>query len=229
MIGVIGGLGPMATAKFMELVINNTKATCDQDNVDMLICQYGSIPDRTAFILKESKENPVFKMIEAAKLLEREKVNYIVIPCNTASYFYEEIQKNVNIPVVNIVKETINECKKKNFKKIGLLATNGTINSKIYENYGKDFELFIPSEKIQKEVMSIIYDDVKQNKIPDREKFLNIIKYFKENNCDGIIGGCTEISVALDELKINLEEEHIVDSLLVLAKKTILLANKKIK
>ena len=77
--------------------------------------------------------------------------------------------------------------------------------------------------------MSIIYDDVKQNKIPDREKFLNIIKYFIDNNCDGIIGGCTEISVALDELKINLEEEHIVDSLLVLAKKTILLANKKIK
>lgn len=229
MIGVIGGLGPMATAKFMELVINNTKATCDQDNVDMLVCQYGSIPDRTAFILKESNENPLFKMIDAAKLLEREKVNYIVIPCNTASYFYEEIQKNVNIPVINIVEETINVCKEKKYKKIGLMATNGTINSKIYEKYGNDIEFFIPNEKVQKKVMSIIYDDVKQNKIPDKEEFLSIINYFKENNCDGVIGGCTEISVALNELKIDLKNENIVDSLLVLAKKTILLANKKLK
>ena len=229
MIGVIGGLGPMATTKFMELVINNTKATCDQDNVDMLVCQFGSIPDRTAFILKENKENPVFKMIDAAKLLEREKVNYIVIPCNTASYFYDEIQKNVNISVINIVEETINVCREKKYKKIGLMATNGTINSKIYEKYGKDIEFFIPNKKVQEKVMSIIYDDVKQNKIPDKEEFLSIINYFKENNCDGIIGGCTEISVILDELKIDLENENIVDSLLVLAKKTILLANKKIK
>jgi aspartate racemase len=229
MIGVIGGLGPMATTKFMELVINNTKATCDQDNVDMLVCQFGSIPDRTAFILKENNENPVFKMIDAAKLLEREKVNYIVIPCNTASYFYDEIQKNVNISVINIVEETINVCREKKYKKIGLMATNGTINSKIYEKYGKDIEFFIPNKKVQEKVMSIIYDDVKQNKIPDKEEFLSIINYFKENNCDGIIGGCTEISVILDELKIDLENENIVDSLLVLAKKTILLANKKIK
>ncbi len=229
MIGVIGGLGPMATAKFMELVINNTYAKCDQDNVDMLVCQYGSIPDRTAFILKESSDDPVFKMVEAAKLLEREKVDYIVIPCNTATYFYDEIQKSVNVPVVNIVKETINVCKEKKYKKIGLMATNGTIKSGIYEEYGDNIEFFIPDGDIQKRVMSIIYDDIKQNKIPNKEEFLSIINYFKENNCDGIIGGCTEISVALDELKIDLDKENIVDSLLVLAKKTILLAGKKIK
>ena len=143
LVGVIGGLGPMATAKFMEIVINNTEATCDQENVDMLICQYSSIPDRTAYILNDSKTNPVYEMIEAAKLLENNNVLFIVMPCNTATYFYDEVAKSVNIPILNIVKETVNNVIDRGIKKVGLMATDGTIQSGVYDKYAEDkLEIF---------------------------------------------------------------------------------------
>ena len=230
LVGVIGGLGPMATAKFMEIVINNTEATCDQENVDMLICQYSSIPDRTAYILDDSKNNPVYEMIEAAKLLENNNVLFIVMPCNTATYFYDEVAKSVNIPILNIVKETVNNVIDRGIKKVGLMATDGTIQSGVYDKYAEDkLEIFKPNEEIQKKIMSIIYDEVKQNKIPSKEELMNIIKYFKDNNCEAVIAGCTELSVAFNQLGIDLDKENIVDSLTVLAKKTIILAGKNIK
>lgn len=227
-VGVIGGLGPMATAKFLEIVINNTDAKCDQDNVDMIVCQYSSIPDRTAYILGKSLENPAKKMIEAAKFLESSGVSFIVMPCNTATYFYEEIKSNINMEFINIVNETVEYCVNKKYKKVGLIATDGTIKSGVYKkNVNGLFELFLPCDEVQKNVMSIIYNDIKKNKIPNKEKFMSIINYFKTNGCDAIIAGCTEISVALNQLEI--VDEFIVDSLSVLAKKTIIKAGKKLK
>ena len=226
LVGVIGGLGPSATAYFMKLIIDLTKANCDQDNVDMLVCQYSSIPDRTSYILEKSTSNPAHKMIEAAKLLEREKCKFIVIPCNTASYFYDEIIKNVNTEVLNIAEVTSKRVLEKDPKKVGIMATDGTIISGVYDKYLNNL-LFKPNQEIQNEIMSIIYDDVKRNQTPSKERFSKIINYFKENNCDYIITGCTELSVALIELNIN--EDFIIDSLTVLAKETILKAGKQLK
>lgn len=225
-VGVIGGLGPMATVKFMEFVIKHTKALKDQDNVDMLVCQYGTIPDRTAYILNKSTENPLPLMLKAARQLDNENVDFIVIPCNTATYFYDEIVQEINIPVVNVVAETISEVRKSGYKKVGIMATDGTIKTKIYEQNNSDFAIFYPDEIIQKEIMSIIYDEIKQNKFPDQKRFSSVLAYFKENGCDAVISACTEISVALDELNIDLESNHILDSLQILAKVTIERAGK---
>lgn len=228
-VGVIGGMGPMATAKFMELVINNTKASSDQDNVDMLVCQYSSIPDRTSYILdSDNSIDPAPKMIEAAKLLERENCEFLVMPCNTATFFYNKVQNEVNIPLINIAEETVKCCLEKGAKKIGLMATDGTIKAGVYEQYtnGK-CELFVPDEVMQKRIMSIIYNEVKQNIIPDKDNFLEVVKYFRDNNCDVIVMGCTELSVAIEQLDIN--EDYIVDSLTVLAKLTITKAGKLLK
>jgi len=226
-VGVIGGMGPMATAKFMEIVINNTKANSDQDNVDMLICNYASTPDRTSYILGKSKKDPSKEMIKAAKSLERDNCAFLVMPCNTATYFYDKIKSNINIPLLNIAEETVNYCLKKKAKKIGLMATDGTIKAGVYSQYIKDAELFLPSTSVQKQVMDIIYKEVKQNKIPNKDNFIDVINYFKSNGCDLIIMGCTELSVALEQLDI--KDDSIVDSLTVLARLTILKAGKKLK
>ena len=218
----------MATAKFMELVINNTKALCDQDNVDMLICQYASIPDRTNYILDNNNESPAEKMIEAAKLLERENCDFLVMPCNTATYFYNNIASNISIPLLNIAEETVKKCFSNGAKKIGLMATSGTLKAKVYEEYiPSDCELFIPDDNMQNKIMDIIYKEVKQNIIPDKDNFLRVIDYFKDNNCDVIVMGCTELSVAIEQLDIN--DDKIVDSLTVLAKLTIEKAGKLLK
>ena len=227
LIGVIGGLGPKATTYFMNLVIDNTVSSSDQDNVDMLVCQYSSIPDRTSYIVGNSSESPVPKMIDCAKLLEKEGCKYIVIPCNTASYFFDEIQNNVNVEVINILKETSNVALNSNCTKIGLMATDGTICSKAYHKFINEDMLFIPSDEIQKKIMAIIYDKIKKNVMISKEEFHEIIDYFKQNGCDKIILGCTELSVAYKNLELN--DDMIIDSLTVLARKTVEISGKKLK
>ena len=227
LIGVIGGLGPKATTYFMNLVIDNTVSSSDQDNVDMLVCQYSSIPDRTSYIVGNSSESPVPKMIDCAKLLEKEGCKYIVIPCNTASYFFDEIQNNVKVEIINILKETSNVALSSNCTKIGLMATDGTINSRAYHKFINEDKLFIPSDEIQKKIMTIIYDKIKKNVMISKEEFYEIIDYFKQNGCDKIILGCTELSVAYKNLELN--DEMIIDSLTVLARRSVEISGKELK
>lgn len=227
LIGVIGGLGPKATTYFMNLVIDNTVSSCDQDNVDMLVCQYSSIPDRTSYIVGNSSESPVPKMIECAKLLEKEGCKYIVIPCNTASYFFDEIQNNVKVEVINILKETSNVALNSNCTKIGLMATDGTVKSKAYHKFINEDMLFIPNDEIQKKIMAIIYNKIKKNVMISKEEFYEIIDYFQKNGCDKIILGCTELSVAYKNLELN--DSMIIDSLTVLARKAVEISGKELK
>ena len=228
LVGVVGGMGPMATAKFMELVINHTKAETDQDNVDMLICQYSSTPDRTSYILGKNTDDPSVAMIKAAQLLESEHCDFLVMPCNTATYFYDKIVKEISVPFINIAEETVKYCIDKGAKKIGLMATDGTICARVYDQYVPiNVELFKPDDVTQKRIMDIIYKEVKQNMIPNKENFLEVVQYFKNNGCDTIIMGCTELSVALEQLDI--DDPMIVDSLTVLAKMTIVKAGKVLK
>jgi aspartate racemase len=109
-LGVLGGLGPMATAYFYEMITDHTKAEKDQDHIDMVISSRVTTPDRTAYIMGESKENPLVYMTEDAVRLERYGADAIVIPCNTAHYFYEQIAENCDVPIINIIKETVDFC-----------------------------------------------------------------------------------------------------------------------
>lgn len=227
LIGVIGGLGPKATTYFMDLVIDNTVSESDQDNVDMLICQYSSIPDRTSFILGKSNESPVPEMVDCAKILDREGCKYIVIPCNTASYFFDEVQKEVSAKVINILEETSEVVLRHNPKRIGLMATDGTIKSGAYHKFINNDLLFVPNEMYQAKVMNIIYDKVKKNKDVSLKEFDEILNYFRENGCEKIILGCTELSVVYSYLKINYSD--VVDSLTVLARKTVEVSGKNLK
>lgn len=106
-LGVLGGVGPLATIYFADLVVKMTDAKTDQEHISMVILNHGAIPDRTDYILDHSKPNPLPVMIADAKKLQAAGCDYIVIPCNTAHYFYDEIQKNVDIPIINIIEETV--------------------------------------------------------------------------------------------------------------------------
>ena len=96
-LGIIGGLGPMATAYFMELLINMTDAKCDQDHLEMIIYNCPSIPDRTAYILGKSNANPVVPIIKIGKKLKEQNVDCISIPCITAHYFHDEIEEKTGL------------------------------------------------------------------------------------------------------------------------------------
>lgn len=228
-VGVIGGLGPMATVYFYDMVVRLTDANCDQEHIDMIIANRATTPDRTDYIIGKSPENPAESFIRDAKKLEQYGVDFLVIPCNTAHYFYDDVQNSVKIPIVNIIEETVKEAKGKGHKKVGILGTVGTIQTNLYQNmckkYGIDF-LEIDAHR-QQDIMHIIYNEIKSGKSASMDKFNNVISYLKENDCDGAILGCTELSILREDNK--LYDSFYTDSLNVLVRRTIANCGKKVK
>lgn len=230
-LGILGGVGPLATAYFMEMIIKMTDADRDQDHISMIVTNHPSIPDRTDYIFDKSKPNPLPVMIEDAKKLENAGSDYIVIPCNTAHFFYDEIQKCVKIPVLNIIEETVKYAKNtfKDTKQIGILGTKGTLASGSYRKVCEKYNIKYaqPDENAQNELMEIIYGQIKAGKKPDFEGFMRIVEGMKNDGCDAVILGCTELSVIKHDFDIN--RKDIIDSMEVLAKSAILKCDKKIK
>lgn len=223
-IGIIGGMGPLATAIFLKKVIDVRNAKKDQDNIPLTIINDTTVPDRTAYLLGESKESPFPHLLSDLKDLEMLGCKYAAMICNTSHSFYDELRNSTTLDIVNMPKITLEEVSKRGYSKPGLMATEGTIKTKVYEkfnDYGLD--IVLPSADIQKVVNSLIYNYVKKNIPVPKEKFANILDYFKNIGCDSIILGCTELSAIIDDLKI--DENYIIDSTTELAKKIINIYN----
>lgn len=215
-LGVIGGLGPIATAYFYELVSLMTEAYIDQDHIDINIISRPSIPDRTDYILGRSTESPLPYLIEAGRVLTTIGSEYIAIPCITAHYFHEELSKNIQTPIIHIILETVKYLKNHNVKRAGILATEGTIESRLFQNEleKNNIEPIIPSTHGQSLVTSLIYKNVKAG-IPVRmEQFREVTDELKSGGADTIILGCTELSMIKRENKIG---PGFIDAMEVLA------------
>ena len=171
-VGIIGGMGPAATALLFRKMIDYTDAKTDADHMHILIDNRPSIPDRTTAILN-GDDTPVKKICESGKQLEKMGAELIAIPCNTSHYFYSYIQEQLDVPVINMLEETAKECKKMGLNSVGVLATTGTKNTGIYEKALKayDIETIYPDEEEQTVLMSLIYDYVKAGKEADCRMF----------------------------------------------------------
>ena len=226
-LGVIGGLGPMATAYFMELIIKMTKADTDQEHLEMIIYNCPQIPDRTAFILGKSKENPLPRIIELGQRLEKQQVECIAIPCITAHYFHEEISKEISAEVIHGIRECGKLLQEAGAEKIGIMATDGTIESRIFQEELEKMgmEVVIPDQAHQKMVMSLIYDDVKAGKAPNMDNFQKVGNYLKERGTQVIILGCTELSIIKKDNEIG---SGYLDAMEALARASILSCGKKV-
>lgn len=222
-VGVIGGVGPMATVYYMQRVIEMTKAGCDQEHINMLVFNDCDIPDRTAFITEKSPDNPLPVMVEDAKRLEAAGCEFVVIPCNTAHYFYDELEQAVEIPVVNIVEETIRYAKARvqDLSCVGIMATTGTIVTGTYQKYAEraGLSFAVPDENEQNLLMQIIYDGVKAGKPVPRADFDRVANHLRAKGAQCLILGCTELSVLKRDLPIN--DPDVLDSIDVLASETV--------
>ena len=225
LLGVLGGLGPMSTVYFCELLVAHTAAACDSDHIDMLISSRASTPDRTAFILGQSDRDPLPVMIEEAERLIRAGADLLVIPCNTAHYFYTGLQNAVKAPMLNIIRETLAHLSGIGCKRFGLLATEGTVASGAYERLCGAFglECITPDREEQAAISSVIYDSIKQNRPVDREAFMRVSDSLTARGCERLVLGCTELSLLK---KQGLDASLYVDSLEVLAYRTILACGK---
>ncbi|TAA69654.1 cysteate racemase [Planococcus salinarum] len=220
-LGIVGGVGPLATMFIGEMIVRRTKAVKDQDHVNSIITNNTRIPDRTAFIVGDSEENPIPVMIADMERLTSMGAEILIIPCNTAHTFYQELQQGSPVPVIHMIRETMKRAADEGAAKVGILATTGTVTSEVYQRAAKDFGLepVVPSTEIQEKVMSIIYDNVKAGKAADREKWREIENYMQVQGCDRLVLGCTELSIVKKELELS---EYHLDSLLVLAELAIL-------
>ncbi len=205
-VGILGGMGPKATVIFMDKIIQKTPAQKDQDHLRMLVDNNPLVPDRTEAILFGG-ESPVSELQSMAKSLEQMGADFIVMPCNTAHYFSQEIISVINIPFINMIDITVKYIKemKSNAKnmtnRVGLLATTGTIKSQIYHNALSSFglELLTPSP-YQEQVMEGIYavkrGDLSMSAVQQLE---DPIHYLEDQEADILIMGCTEIPILINK------------------------------
>ena len=227
-LGVIGGLGPLATACFLEMVTKMTDASCDQEHLEMIIYSAPGIPDRTAYILGRSPDSPVKPMIEIGRKLAREQASCIAVPCMTAHYFYRELSEGIPVPIIHGVYETGMEIQKNHIEKVGLMATDGTIRSRIFqdqlENMG--LEVLLPDERRQKYVMDIIYQDVKAGRPVEEEKFREVSRQLTDMGAQVILLGCTELSLVKRQYSLGTD---YLDAMEVLAQRSVVRCGKKLK
>ncbi len=227
-LGLIAGMGPFVTAYFSDLVVNMTKAERDQEHLDMIIYHSPSIPDRSSYILDPSLPSPLEPMIDLGKRLEEQQVGCIAIPCVTAHYFHDALSKEVSVPVLHAVKETAALLQEAGVKKVGIMATTGTITSGMFQKEldKLGIESVIPSAQAQQDVMYVIFDCVKANRPVNMSRFENAAAELKEKGAEMIIIGCTELSLVKRDHNLG---SAYIDALEVLARKAVLTCGGELK
>lgn len=226
MVGIIGGLGPEATIDLMKKILKNTPAKTDQDHIPMVVYSNPKTPSRYKAIL-EGGESPVPQLVEAAKKLEGAGAEFLAIACNLAHYYYDDITEAVNIPVLHIVRETVNWISKNcKITKIGVLAPTPTLKVGIYQ---KELEksgyepITLDQEETKRLVDGAIYPEtgIKAGYIKENASLISeAINILLKKGAEIVILACTELPLVLDFLSEDLREK-VIDPADILAKKIV--------
>ncbi len=227
-LGIIGGLGPMASVYFMELITRMTDAAADQEHMDVLLYSHPATPDRTAYILDKTKESPVPAMTAAGLSLAKAGAGCIAVPCMTAHCFHRELTAQIPVPVIHALEEVALYLQKQGVSKAGLLATTGTVKANVFQevlgSYG--VETILPSDSCQTGIMTLIYDQIKAGRPVDLELFKAASREVREKGAEVVILGCTELSLLKGEYPM---EAGVLDVLDVLARAAILACGYPVK
>ena len=220
MIGILGGMGTQAGLDFCNKLAVLNRGKIDQEYPLFILYNKSNIPGRPESIGSQTKNlsnkstnkkskakyNKVLKsLLKGCKLLEKNKCKFIVIPCNTAHYWFDDLQNKIKIPIINMPKEVFKFTKKKCKKnsKVGLLATEGTLKTGVYKKFfQKDYKLIEPSQKIQKLSVNKAIKFVKMGNVKAAAKVIKpAIDSLIKMKCKKIILGCTELPIAIFAFK----------------------------
>ncbi|NBA98600.1 amino acid racemase [Pseudomonas sp. R5(2019)] len=233
-LGVVGGVGPAATVDFMDKVVANTPAGKDQDHIKMVVEQNPQIPDRTANLLR-AETDPTIALYATCQRLADAGADAIAIPCNTAHAFVARIQQHLDVPIVNMLSETIEAIVQRHGSKkpLGLIATSGTVKSRVYHEAARAAGLHVitPGHEYQALVMEAIYGErgIKAGFTDGicKEQLLVVAEHLCELGAGVLILGCTELPLVLshaDAFHLGGHVAALVDPTTVLALKCIQLA-----
>lgn len=227
-LGVIGGLGSKATAYFFKRLVDLTDAATDQDHLEVMIHNHPQIPDRTAYILGESNDNPKPYLLNDTKQLIEFGCDAIYVPCNTAHYFIDQFDSDLKSKFIHMIDETVNTVVKRGMKKVLLLATTGTIQTKLYQDAfavkGIDCDILTPI--LQDQLMDIIYSQIKAGKDVTSTDVEVFVEYANTRHVDAVILGCTELSLLKEMLDL---PDFYIDAMDCAIKACLLKAGKCVK
>lgn len=203
-IGILGGMGPLATADLYRKIVSLTKASCDNDHIRVYIDSNPAIADRTAAILNGGAD-PVPEMLSALRNLEKCGADCIIMPCNTAHYFLPRLQVLTDKPFISMLEATARSCAEKfPNKRAAILATRGTLATGLYEKAleSQCVSYVLPNEAQRDILMHLIYDVVKASKplASETEVWANLLSELRACGADYFILGCTELPIIADTL-----------------------------
>ena len=208
MLGIIGGMGPMASAVFYDMISSKTDASCDQENLNLILLSHAGMPDRTRAILSKDEaqiEEVRSKLYADAIFLQNAGCTAIAVTCNTAHYFVNMIEDELDIPFIHLIRETAEAVASRiGAKKVAVLATDGTIETRLYQDElsKRGVIAFTPKAEVQALVMHEIYECIKSGKPADEEIWQKIEEYVKAEGCEAAVLACTELSVVRKELSL---------------------------
>ena len=223
-IGILGGMGPAATIYLFRLIVELTRVEKDQDHIPLIIFNNPKIPDRTAAIVNGGP-SPLPYLVDGAVSLEKAGADFILMPCVTAHYFYKEIVKHITIPFLHLLEESAGYVKRElgQVKRIGLLATDGTVQTSLFQEHfnKKGIEIVVPKKEEQILIMKALYqkEGIKAGgKDRPREMILQVVQQLIRDKVEGIIAGCTEIPLVLSQSDM---EIPFINPLKIIARKSI--------
>lgn len=217
-LGILGGMGSEATVLFYKKIIDNTSVNNDREHLDIMIYNHASIPDRTECILC-GKQDELWTIIEEdIRGMRQMGCEYFAIPCNTCHYFADRLQEATGHKFINMIEETARYAAERGRKKVGVMATDGTVRGGMYKKAMEErgIEVVYPSEARQKDVMSLIYDQIKRGEKGDRHQFRTVVQELRQAGCDSVILACTELSVL--NVNYSLNPDFYIDALNVAAR-----------
>ncbi len=196
-LGIIGGLGPMATTYFLYLLTQMSRAESDQEHMEILMHSKPSIPDRTRYILGLSQDNPAVPMAEIGRELKGMGAELLAIPCITAHYFHDELEKAIGLKVLHAVRETAEYLKKAGVDKVGILATDGTVKSGLFSDVLNRCGIATvnPGEESQRLIMDLIYRQIKYGEKGNIDEFIRVGEELSAAWAQVNLLGCKELSL----------------------------------
>jgi aspartate racemase len=223
-LGILGGMGPAASAEFITRIINKTPANCDQDHIPFVLWNEPRIPDRSTS-MQSGNDLPLPWLQEGIKGLKHAGCDRIVIPCNSAHFWYSQLSK-LGVPILHIVDSVAEELKNLNLsgKKIGIIGTQGTIESGLYQYHLNrlGWECIVPCKEEMAGLVTPAINLIKANKFREPQMLLmRAMHSLIDRGAEAIVLGCTELPLVI---RLSSEEGipivNSIDSLVNIVLKT---------
>ncbi|MTI95014.1 MAG: amino acid racemase [Firmicutes bacterium] len=197
-IGILGGMGPMATVDFMTKLYQALPVENEQEHLRVLVDSNPAVPDRTLAILHNEPEPVVSQLTQMAQGLINQGAHLLAVACNTAHYFLPVVERNLSIEFVNMISVTldaVSDC-----RQVGVLATDGTLAAGLYRR--KHVPFLYPDAEAQKLLMTAIYGFKAGEVELSRQQAKEVYRHLKTRGAETVIAACTELPLLLEGVEI---------------------------